>query len=243
MNEDFVQRSNFEKLKDVYNVARTEHADASQSQRIALAATLGGLAFEWGTGNEAMLGFVGGQVHGLTHNAVVTGMAAGAATFAEQGAISVLMATTIYNFPNVANAIQNAVHERKRGNEDELVKVESRGRRFAGLMLLGSSVKLALENVKTPRTKSENIKRALGGSAIIACANTAFIGSMSGVLRVAEAEGFEQQAEVFVDVASNPLTYIGIISTVVGYNKVKRWLAGRRQAKTEDVPGVKERQG
>lgn len=212
------------KLRDIYKTAGKEHADTSLGQRATLAATLGGLAFEWGTGNEAMLGYVAGRVYETTHDSLTTALAAGGASLMEQGAIGTLMAMTIHNYPEVTAKIRDAVNTK--GEQ----KDASHLTRYAKAMVLGTGVELATENAIRQHTKQENVQHAMGSAAMIALSNTVIIGGLSGVLKLGERYGLESTSEAVVNVASNPLTYVGLLAGAVGYNKLRN-IRKRRAAK------------
>ncbi len=110
----------------------------------------------------------------------------------------------------------------------------SRLTRYAKAMVLGAGVELASENIVRRHTKQENIRHAMGSAALIALSNTAIIGGLSQVLKIGERYGFESTSEVVVDVASNPLTYVGLLAGAVGYGKFKN-MRKRRAAKKGDI--------
>ncbi len=211
-------------LANTYRTARAEHAEASPMQRIGAMAALGGLAFEWGTGNEALIGTVAGNLHKLTDNPAITGLATCGVSFVEQGTIGVLMASTIHNFPKVASAVRDMVPSPR----DDEPRSPSRMSRFMNVMILGSAVEIAKENARKPHTRRENISRAVANSAIIGTANSALIMTASAGIAAGAEHGFEAQAETAVDVISNPLTYVALLAATVGYNKIKNKIQARR---------------
>ncbi len=215
------------KLKEIYRTANKEHSNATLGQRAILATALSGLAFEWSTGNESMLGFVGARTHELTHNALATAVAGGGASFIEQGAIGTLMAMTIHNYPEVTAKLRELV---SRGKEDSNTGIK----RYASAMLLGTGVELAKENAVRPHDRSENIRHAMGSAAMISISNTAIIGSLSGLLKLGEEHGFEATSETIVNVASNPLTYVGLIGGIIGYDRLRKYVKkGKNKQRSE----------
>lgn len=205
------------KLSQIYSAAREDYDDSSVAKNLSTAAAVGGLAFEWGFGNETLLGTVAGNVQQLAANSMVTGLATGAASFAEQGAIGVLMATAIHDHPKITAAIRETVTDR--GSSEERT---SRLKRFGSCMLFGAAVDLALENAKNQHSRSANIRRALGSSAMIAAANTALIAGVSTAATFAAEHGLEAQVNTGVEVVSNPLTYIGVFASIAGGKKLIR---------------------
>ncbi|HET8708833.1 MAG TPA: hypothetical protein VFL85_00975 [Candidatus Saccharimonadales bacterium] len=206
-----------DKLSQVYSAAREDYGDSSVAKNLSTAAAVGGLAFEWGFGNETLLGTVAGNVQQLAANSVVTGLATGAASFAEQGAIGVLMAAAIHNHPKITAAIRETV-----ADGEERQAYASRIKRFGNSMLFGAAVDLALENAKNQHSRAANIRRALGSSAMIATANTAFIAGVSTAATFAAEHGLEAQVNTGVEVVSNPLTYVGVFASIVGGKKIIR---------------------
>ncbi len=215
MGKHTAEPSALNNLATIYHTAMDERADTPWSARAGAVASVGALAFEWGTGNEALLGTIGGRLHDLTDNPIITGIATGSVSFAEQGTIGVLMATTISNFPKVAEAVRSAIPERKNAEQ-------SKASRFLSVMVLGAGVELAVENAKRPHSRRENMRRAIGSAAIVGVATSAIIGTVSGVTKMGAEHGFEQQANVAVDAVSNPLTYAAAFGAAYGYKKLKQ---------------------
>lgn len=214
--QTFSDGSSFSRLKEVYSVARAENANASIAERAALGGALVGLAFEWTSGNESMLGFVGSTAHELTHNPALVGAASGAASFVEQSAIGALVALSINNYPNAMKRMRESINYDRDSSED------SRAKRFARVMLLGSGVEVMVENSRHPHTGPENTRRAIANAATIGAANTALIGAVSGVMLLGERYGLERVTDPLVDILSNPLTYMVAIIGSVGLNKIRK---------------------
>jgi hypothetical protein len=220
-------------LAQIYNASREEFAQASVAEKAVLATTMGGLAFEWGTGNEALIGAVAANVYDATQNPVLTGLASGGGSFIEQAVLGVLMATTIYNFHNVAGTVRSVT---SRPGEEQ--KRTSGINTFLGAFVLGSAVELAKENATHERTYGQNIRRALGTAAMIGAANTVLLTGASSLITAAQHVGLEHPAEIFVDVASNPLTYVGLFAAKFGFDKVKRYLKGRKERRGDQYEGA-----
>ena len=80
------------RIQSLFHAAREDLENGSLRTRSILIAAIGGLSFDWGVGNEAMLGYVASNVHKLTENPVLTGLSSGASSFVEQGIIGGLVA-------------------------------------------------------------------------------------------------------------------------------------------------------
>jgi GNAT superfamily N-acetyltransferase len=219
-----------DKISEIYQAGRSEFTDTTPAERATLAATLGGLAFEWGTGNEALIGAVGANVHNLTHSPVAAGLASGGASFAEQGTLGLLMAATISVFPKVADTVRDVFTKREKTEGEQ-----SKTSRFLEAMALGSAVSLAKKNALQERSRIQNIRHALGSAAIVGAANTALVAGVSGIVSLGEGHGLEHEADLAVNVASNPLTYAGLFGAALAYNKVKKMWRERGNAQGEQI--------
>jgi hypothetical protein len=236
-NENLSKKPLHKRLSAVYRDARHENKDSSLKGKATLAAALGGTAFEWTTGNEALLGFVSSNAHKLADNPLITGVATGGVSVAEQGTLGLLMAGAIHYYPRTAQSIRNNLSSSTK-EENSNTSPSSKKKRFFNSMLLGASADLAFENAKQPHTDKENVKRVLGSAAIVGAANTVLFSAISGTLVAAEKAGFESEADTFVDVFSNPLTYVGLYGAILGgsalYNKKKARNASHDEPITED---------
>ena len=106
-------------LRDVYQASRAAYAESSVGDRVVLASALGGVAFEWSTGNEALLGMVGGNLHDATDNPVITSLGTGGVSFVEQFALGTMMVAAISRFPRVAESLRRlTVGAREHANSD-----------------------------------------------------------------------------------------------------------------------------
>jgi hypothetical protein len=213
-----------QRLGNVYHAGRDDAHDASLGEKSLALATTGGLAFEWGTGNEALLSAVGANVHELTHNPVITGVTTGGVSFVEQGALGLLMAATVNSYPRFATAVREMTGARESGpGRLPIVK------RFGRAMLLGSAAELAVENSAREHSYAENRTRAVRSAGMISVGSTAIFGIASAGLQVAAEHGMESQAETAVHVAQNPLTYALAFGSVFAFNKTKRMINNSRK--------------
>jgi FAD/FMN-containing dehydrogenase len=218
-----------EKLSAIYDAGREDFYNSSAMGRLTLAATVGGLGFEWSTGNEALLGTAGGNLHQMSDNALITGAGTGAVSFVEQGTFGILMAATIANYPRVAESIRCALPSRDNQQSDLEQSDRSKTNRFLSAFMFGAAAELAIANAEKPRTRSENVKRALGSSAMIGGGVAVLTTTVSGMAILGNKYGMEQQTDVFVDIVSNPLTYAGLFASKLGYDKVKKRMQNRAQ--------------
>jgi hypothetical protein len=225
MDTSAAPASRFEAIGDIYRTGRTELADSSPFKRVSLAASMGALAFEWGTGNEALLSWMAANTYDISHNPIMTGVVVGVVSFVEQSGIGSLMANTISQFPKVAERIRQVT-----GNASSEASRPKPGivNRFAGAFVLGAAVEVVVDNARNERTRSANIRHVLGSSALIGTGAAGLIAGASGLLALGEKVGYESQAQTVVDVASNPLTYVALLGGLLAINKVKRMIRNRR---------------
>lgn len=94
------------KVRNVMSETGESWREMTLPQKSFLGATALGLAFEWGTGNEAFLGMVGGNVYDQTGNVIATGVATGVASFFEQSVLGVAMALNIKNMPGFTRGVR-----------------------------------------------------------------------------------------------------------------------------------------
>src|SRR5258707_4472490 len=103
-------------LPDKIRVVAAEGGDELRTSPLkifSLGAAAVSLAFEWGSGNEALIAVIGGRTLQQTHEALQTAAAAGITSFTEQSLFGLLAAVAVANFPRTMEAIQGQFFKRE----------------------------------------------------------------------------------------------------------------------------------
>lgn len=231
----------------VLQEGQDEIRSASLAQRVSLGAMACSLAFEWGTGNEALIGMVGGAVFQHTHEALLTAAATGAASFGEQSIFGITAAVAVANFPRATKAIRekffsgvSAPRQEEVEHTDENMqmpeesyrsKIAATMGRFATVFALGTAVPTIVRNAAHERSFSENTKDVLKDATLIGLGVVAIAGAAAGATNMGDALGIHQQSEVVVNVLTNPATYAGLFGLKTAWSIVKqRFTKHKRQA-------------
>jgi hypothetical protein len=221
----FIQNDRAENiLKLIGKELKGSHA----KQKAVLGATACGLAFDWGPGSEWLLGAVGVTANNALANstdgwqiagaAVMTGAITGAVSAAEQSGLGVLMAKGVRTFPQ-SFKYWNDTRKIKHDKADEVVKNKGS---ISTAVTLGSSAVVIEENLKNPERKfSDDVKVAIGASAIIGTFNAGLVAGVSAGVQVLDKYGAEGVANFVEQAAKNPLTYLGIFAVIKGYGHYK----------------------
>lgn len=206
-----------ENIQAVAQAGSSEIAHATLLQKVSLGALACSLAFEWGTGNEALMGVVGGNVLQATHNALTTAIATGGASFTEQAIFGLVATVAVANFPQTTAKIRerffpDALEHKDDGQprEEPRNKVAAILGRFTTAFALGTAVPVIARSTLQERTMKENAKDVLTDAALIGLGVAAIAGAASGVQSAGEALGLQQQAHVLVDVIKSPFTYVSL---------------------------------
>lgn len=117
-----------ESIRDLRSVGQEELVASSLGSKAILGATVVGVGFEWSTGNEALLGFVGGDFFKASHNILMTTIATGATSFVEQSTLGALTVLSIERFPKIMDEIRRqrgARFEKKQiANDEDLTQAK-----------------------------------------------------------------------------------------------------------------------
>ena len=179
---------------------------------LLLGATATGLAFEWGPGNEWLIGSVGASVHQsydpnsfgqLLQSSALAGGASGVASAVEQSALGLLMAGSVRNFPKTFQKWDET--------RAEPAPVSSDKNDIITGITLGTSAVVIEKNAKNPkRTYKQDSVTVAKTAGIIGIFNALLVSSLSVGLRVLEDQGYEQASQNIEAIAKNPLTYLSI---------------------------------
>lgn len=215
-----------EKVNLVRNEAAADYDQATSAQKAGLLATAGTLIFEWGTGNEAMLGIVGGTVYANTGSVLMTAAATGLASFAEQGAFGAVMAYNVGNFPKPMKKVEEVFF----ADKEEEVKVvvgsgKNYGARWNSGFVLGTSILMLIDNAHEPKSAKENLKNSTVNAALIGASVVAIAASAAALSNAGHnaGGGWETASDVLVNVIKNPLTYIGLLLGRFGLSKLSKY--------------------
>jgi hypothetical protein len=207
-------------IRSIYSEGKESLNNASAGQRLLLGVMVAGLAFEWGTGNEALLGYVGANSYDATNSIAATGAAMGITSFVEQSALGVTMAKCVDSFPEVTEKVREIVKRRSNDKIEESKTTISQ--KFLAAFALGSSAVVLAENAYVRKSSRENTKTAVGYAALIG-GGVATIGALSATtLKIGERLGYERFSQVLVSVLSDPRAYLALFGATVLINKVRR---------------------
>lgn len=213
------------RMRDVAVVASGELVTSKFQQKILLGATVLGLVFEWGPGNEWLIGSVGAETHGsfdptnpleFVAASTVAGVAAGAASAAEQSLLGVLMSGTVRMFPKTFKKWdETRKHEALNPDKGDLA---------LGIMLGTSAVVIEKNSQNPERTLGDDIKLTGKTALGIGAFNTAIVTCASLGVRAMEDLGLDQTAHVSEEVLKNPLTYIALFGLykAIEYRKARK---------------------
>jgi hypothetical protein len=229
---------------------------ASPIQKAGLGATAITLALEWGTFNEGIIGVVGGKVLNETHNALLAAGVAGGVSVAEQSIFGLTMVYSIRNFPRAIRAGRIKIssiasrYEDKEGientqaesdinstndTETSVATPEPAYNRILGRTATAFSIGSSLATVKNNAIKEldtgENAKNVLIDSGLIGISVVGLAGVVSETTNLGRSIGLESEANLLIDVFSNPLTYAGLFG-IHGFRKWRQRKNNRQQPKT-----------
>ncbi len=216
-NPTFLKR-----LRDVAVIASSELVNSKTYQKVLLGATALGLIFEWGPGNEWLIGGVGSETHGsfdpsngleFVASSVATGVAAGTVSAIEQGTLGVLMSGSVRAFPETFKRWDNTrKHEPINPDKGDLA---------LGIVLGTSAVVIEKNSQNPSRTFTDDLKLSGKTSVGIGIANTALITGASLGVRAIEDLGYENIAQGIEEVLKNPLPYIAAFGLYKTYQVLK----------------------
>lgn len=195
-------------IKEVWSVGRKEVLGASLGKRAVLGASIAGFAFEWGTGNEALMGVVGAHVIDKTGNALMTAAATGSASFAEQTIIGASTLASMHLFPNVMEKAREKWHS-KEGETTE--DSQGLGDRFLTAFSFGTSITAMNNNRKKELTAKENAKNLVVDAGLIGSGIAAIGAAACGLTNAGKALGLQGETDFLIDVMKFPGTYVGLL--------------------------------
>ncbi len=195
---------------------------------LLLGAIAGVTLYEWGPGNEAVMGMIGVGTQNLLANpdnlktllasSLAVGAVTGYSTGAQQAISGTLMAGGVRYFPDTFKYWNKT----KKSKINEIKKDKGD---IATALVLGTSAAVIEQNARNPeRNFKKDTKMALGMAAIIGTLNTALISGISAGVQVMDKAGLEKAADLTENIASNPLTYLAAFIAYKGYeiNKENR---------------------
>ena len=221
------------RLRDTAVVASGELANSKLRQKILLGATVLGLVFEWGPGNEWLIGDVGSEAHGafdptnageFIAASAITGVAAGAASTTEQALLGVLMSGTVRMFPETFKKWDDT-REHEALNPDQ-------GDLALGIALGTSAVVIEKNSQNPERTLKDDLKLTGKTALGIGAFNTALVTGASVGVRAIENLGYEAAAHATEEVLKNPLTYLALFGLYKA-NEYRNARKERQETKTE----------
>jgi hypothetical protein len=226
---------------------KADFQEASVPRKIMMAAMLGGLvaglAFEWGTGNEALLGLVGSHVleasnasgSGGVESSAEAAFATGLVSFAEQSILGIGMAINVAIFPNVVTKFSDRFLKKDKHTGPKHKK-QSVISKLGEAMTFGSQISIMKDNVHERKPLRKNVIKALGISSLVGAGVVGIVGASAGILEFGAEHGLENQAHIVVnDVLANPLAYLGTYVTVKGVSKIKQHHSNNVKSKNKSA--------
>lgn len=228
-------------LTEIRHEGINELQEATPRQKLMLGATACALAFEWGTGNEALIGVVGGNVLRATNDTLLTAAAAGGASFGEQALFGMTAAASIHYFPRVTSAIRRKIV----GEEDitsaaevtdgavvdqaRLSRARKIGNRFLTAFALGTSINAFKNNATKEHNLQENTKNVIVDASLIGGGVAGIAAAAAGATNAGRSMGLQHEANTFVDIISSPFTYMGLFAAK-SMADLRSWRRNRRDA-------------
>jgi hypothetical protein len=218
------------RYRDIFYSGAAEAATNDHQSKFLLGLMACGLAFEWGTGNEALLAYVGSHAYGivgsnnLLENTFVTGAVTGGTSMLEQSLLGVTMAKCIPKFPKTLNLLQTKF-------DAQPIEKKSLFRKFTTGFFIGTPAYLTCDNIKEPKTTQQNVKEAIGVAALIGGGVAAVSGTTGFVSDLGTIYGFKDAAETFINILEKPYTYVGLFGLIKGPGFINKRLNRKKSEK------------
>lgn len=218
-------------------VQRLKETAKSAGQELVLkenwplrAALLGSIAcmtvYEWGPFNEMIIGYAGvsaqeawaanpESLKEILASSLAVGSVSGYLMGAQQAIAGVLMSGGVRHFPNTFKFWdQTRKHEIDKGKKKHGDIVTA--------LALGTSAVVIEQNARDPeRTFKRDAKMSLGIAAIVGTFDTVLLSAVSAGVQFMDKAGWETAANITLEVAKNPLTYIGLFGVAKGIQHAK----------------------
>jgi hypothetical protein len=226
-NHSFMKR-----MRDVAIVSSGELMTSNLYQKMLLGATALGIVFEWGPGNEWLIGGVGSETHSsfdpsnigeFIAASAVTGVAAGASSTAEQALLGTMMSGTVRMFPKTFTKWDDTrTHEAVNPEKGDIA---------LGIALGVSAVVVEKNSQNPERTLRDDLKLTGKTALGIGAFNTVLVTGASLGVRAMEDLGLEDAAHITEEILKNPITYIALF----GLYKANEYRKVRKERKTNDT--------
>ncbi len=227
-------------VAEVWNEGKNEVKDSSIPKKLTLGAAACGLAFDWSLGNESLLSYVGGNVLKNTQDTLLTAAATGGTSFVEQSAIGLVTVASINNFPRFMDTLKTKIDERHNSNSDDVESFQdnksklSRGTdRFMVAFLFGTSMSALKNNAVKKHTPKENVKNVAIDAGLIGGGVAGIAAVAAGATNIGRSTGLQQETDLFVNIISNPFTYLTIFGGKFGLDRLRSKRAVRKAAKSK----------
>ncbi|MBP9813148.1 hypothetical protein KBC51_01770 [Candidatus Saccharibacteria bacterium] len=210
------------RLSLAFTIAKSEAKDSSWREKIILGATVLGISFDLGPGNEWLLGLTGVGAHNSfvpTNLAEVlvastaTGLAAGAVSASSQASLGMMTSGSVRSFPETFD------YWRKSQDVVPVNSLNPEKNRPDTLtsLTLGTAATVIAKNREPGRNFSKDAKLSLKSAGLIGAVNTGLVGTLSGAGYILDNNGGEQVANNLENIAKNPLTYISIFGIIKAF--------------------------
>jgi hypothetical protein len=231
-----LQSSWWTRLRSTASIAISEARRGSALEWLLLGLTGIGLAFDWGPGQEWLLGFVGGSAFGsldptstlqLIGYALLVGAATGAASAAAQGAVGILMAGSLRAFPETFRYWDRS---RRPGTSES--RVSNNRPDPVTALTLGAALAVVEKNFQQPgRSLRSDAAMVLRASLLIGGFNTAMVAMLGVCGYLLQRGGHDDLASALEAIAKNPLTYVvAFVAIKLGQTAARRTRGRRLQS-------------
>lgn len=204
---------------------------------ITVVSALASLGFEQSPANEALRTAVGANVLEDTGSALAVGGVVGGVTMGIEGGSSALIALGLHQ---EKDAVRRLVNRFKKEADDDPIDVDKPkgpGKVADKVTDTGIALGIGAGLVVTKRhlqeaepTLKKDLVTALGASAVVATVSGAIGYLAGGGINHAETVGLEEQAEFFIDYATDWKFWMG----VVGVIQAGSWIKGRISKRSKE---------
>lgn len=218
----------WQRIRELAGAGSEDYAKSSFPQRLGLLATAAWITYEWGPGNEALIPIVASQVLKQSEDAmapVATGLVSGLVAYTQQSLSGATSAYTASAFPKLSGTAYRLFNQ----PEDKATDKHSSWRdlplwhRVGYSFLLGSTFAVAREATVTGNAERKELNKAAQSSARITGLSVTALGAFAGSSKwIADGTAYENGVDTTVEIAGNPLTWLGLFGSLAVLNYIKR---------------------
>ena len=219
-----------QKLHEVREAAAYDFKNSGIRQKIGLLATGAWLTYEWGPGNETVTPILGGAIINSVSGPAgiaVTAAVTGGFTFLQQVASGATVAATATQFPKLTETTFNRFFTDKEHPELNAKpwKDLSLAKRILYGFTMGTTFVASREAAVTGETKfAKTLPRVIGSAALTSSVVATLAGGVEALDTYSDnfTPILQKISETFVDVVSNPITWLGLLGVSALNERRKR---------------------